>query len=172
MPSIMMIKIGLILFGLMAATAVGAGTMHKIDLVDYAKLELKVKTAEADAERKKAENQTALDQAGRDVDAANQAKLDALRVASEARAKVIVKRVVSGRNNCVTWGLVRYIDSQVDLVGMDDLQVPAGVTDSTCINYPAARLAQGVGQIVAVGQRNTARAAALQDYVNRIAKVK
>lgn len=172
MPSIAMIKIGLILFGCMVAAALSAAATHKIDQASYAQLELKIKTAEAEAIQKKAETQTALDQAGRDVDAANNAKIDALRVAAETRAKVIVKRVVQGRNNCITWGLVRYIDSQIDLVDMDALQVPAGATDATCINYPAPRLAQGLGQIVAVGQRNTARAQALQDYINKIAKVK
>lgn len=143
----LVIAAGIFLGGL----GIGAWTTHQIDGNQYKALELSYQQAQIKAVQQAQEEQRKLDAiavAAAQKEAQTQANLT-------AKAKRQLAEVSKHVNNkpCVTYGLVRVVDSAVHGVLADQLKLPAGKSDDTCAPISAADLARSI-----VDNYNTANA--------------
>lgn len=172
MPTIEEIKLALIAVAILGASVLTGHFVHQVDLAKLQKVELEYKQAQADAAAAAKAEQAQLDKVSSDADAAELAQQKQMLADTQTRLAQVSKRVTRGANNCITWDLVRAIDSAAFGVDSDSMPLPAGKTGASCAGVDPAQLAAGIVANYAVGSRNKAVADGLQAYVKQLSQVK
>ncbi len=142
---------------LLAAAAGGFSLAHRLDAAAYANLKLSYAQAQATAVAAAQVEQQRLDSlatAAARAEAVNQSRIAADAQAALAEVQAHVK-VVPG--HCVSWGLIRLLDSASRGTAAAGLPLPTGATDASCSSVDAVALARSV-----VSNYFTARANAEQ----------
>lgn len=155
----------LIVGGLSAVIAgAGIGTVvHKIDSAAYHKLELGIKTAEAEALKRvviitQRQDKIALDAAV--TEAAAQQKII---VQTQVITKEVVRHVKVD-SPCITFGFIRVYDAAVFGVSPDTLPLPAGQLDGTCAPLSPPAVASAIAENTGRARANAEQLDALEDF--------
>lgn len=151
------IKLYVMAGALLAAVLGSAVVTHKVDNSRYEALQIKIEKAHEKALDDAIALQQKEDQINVEQAQAYAAEQQRLATSAAQQLKEVEAHVKANGSHCVTWGLVRVLDSAATRRAVAEMPAPAGKSDDACAPTDAIALARNV-----VGNYYTAHANADQ----------
>lgn len=167
-------EIKLIVMALMflGAAAFGAAGMHKIDSAELNAFKADVAEKAAAALEAQQVHQKEIDDATAAANAAAIAQRDKALADTQARLAQVQRHIPAGKNNCITWGLLRFSIAPILKRDVDTMELPPGATDATCASVPGSDFGANIVTNYGIAARNHDKVLGWQGWAGKIAEEK